>query len=101
MVSEQRLMTIEQSSEAYAQELARQERLKDKDLTPCFAAMCQCGGWVGVTVDVPEHARDNAKEVARWMRAGFRIDKITVQSVRDGSSRMCECNREKKKTAKQ
>lgn len=67
------------------------------DLTPCFAAMCKCGGWVGVAVDIPQCARENSRSVAKWMRDGFKIEKVTVQSIRDGSCAMCECSRGKQK----
>jgi hypothetical protein len=71
----------------------------EPNLTPVFAGICPCGGWIAVIVDTPEHAARNAKEVSRLMRQGFRIDKITVDDVRTGRAVMCECERRKKKPA--
>ncbi len=66
-------------------------------LVPVFAAMCTCGGWVGVAVDEAQYAKENAKAVAKWMRDGYRIDKITVNDVRTGKVQMCECERRSNK----
>ena len=70
--------------------------MDNRDLTPVFAAMCSCDGWIGVAVDEPRFAKENAKSVAAWMRAGFRIEKITVNDVRTGTIPMCKCERRKK-----
>lgn len=71
------------------------EIMSEPDLTPTFVVMCPCGGWVGVAVDPPEQSRENAKSVGRWMRAGFRIEKRTVDNIWTGIE-MCNCNRRRK-----
>ncbi len=62
------------------------------NITPVFAAMCTCGGWVAVAVEDPKYIYDNAKYVASWIRAGYRIEKRTVEDFRTGRVKMCECD---------
>ncbi len=52
--------------------------------TPCFVAICKCGcgKLVFASVDKPEMAKDNAKEVAKLIRDGLTIEKMTVADVR-------------------
>ena len=66
-------------------------------MTPVFAAMHTCGGWIAVAVDDPTHARENAKCVSSWMHAGYRIDKVSVDDIRTGKIKMCECKKTKQK----
>ncbi len=61
--------------------------------TPVFVAMCTCGGWVGVAVQDPKYIYDNAKFVASWIRAGYRIDKVTVDDIRSRNISPCKCER--------
>jgi hypothetical protein len=74
---------------------------EDSGATPCFIAYCECGGWIAVSVDEPDHIKENAEEVANWIRAGFRLEKCTVADVRTGRVQMCECDRRKKKKSRQ
>lgn len=68
--------------------------------TPCFAAFCACGGWMAVSVDTSACTASNAKLVSEWLRAGYRIEKVSVHAVRD-KLRMCKCGRRKKKRQKE
>lgn len=60
-----------------------------------YVAYCHvCGGMVAAVVDDPNHQRDNSKEVARWMREGSRVERVTCQHVRDnlkGCTAECAC----------
>lgn len=47
-----------------------------------YIAKCKCGGMVMAVVDLPEHKKDTAKEVASCLRAGFEIERMTVEEVR-------------------
>lgn len=58
---------------------------EDRDGTPCFIAKTPCGCIVCVAVDRPEYAKDNAKEVARWIRKGLTIEKMSVFEVQKSS----------------
>jgi hypothetical protein len=51
--------------------------------TPCYVAYCkQCRGMIFASVDKPEYAKDNAKEVAALIRRGIPVSKATVDDVR-------------------
>ena len=71
--------------------------MSDNDQTSCFTAFCKCGGWIGTAVDKPEYANENAKSVGRWMRAGYRIEKVPVCDIRSSATRMCDCPRTNKR----
>jgi hypothetical protein len=64
-------------------------------MTPCFAAFCQCGNVIGLAVDEPKYAKENAKSVGKWMRDGFRIEKIICDDVHSGKVKLCKCQRNK------
>lgn len=55
---------------------------EERAATACYAARKACGCIVAVAVDEPEYARRNAKEVARWIRQGLTVDRVTVAVVR-------------------
>lgn len=57
-----------------------------------------CGCIVTVMVDAPEHRKENAKELGRWHRKGFAIERMTVEEVRE-IELGCKCDA--KKVAKQ
>ena len=46
-----------------------------------------CGCAVFCTVDRPERAKDTAREVAKEMRAGLTIERVTVEVARQAFSR--------------
>lgn len=43
------------------------------DPVTCTIGRCKCGGIVFAGVDGPEYRKDNAREVAKLIRAGFSI----------------------------
>lgn len=55
----------------------------ERSATPCYVARKPCGCIVAASVDEPEYARVNAKEVAKWIRQGLNVDRVTVAVVRD------------------
>lgn len=58
---------------------------------PCYIAKCQCGcgALVFASVDEPgqsaERRKDTAKEVAKLVRKGFVIERMSVGEVRKAS----------------
>ena len=48
----------------------------------CYVAKCSCGGLVMAVMDLPEHKKDTAREVASCLRDGFEIEHITVEEAR-------------------
>lgn len=69
--------------------------MSDEDVN-CFVARCKCGsGFVFAAVDLPEHRKSNAKEVAKLIRDGYRIDNVSVGEVR--KSKLCFCEQKKSK----
>jgi hypothetical protein len=59
-----------------------------------YIALCPtCGGWQGITVicyETPERQRAIARSVARWIRAGLKIETWTMARVRT-EARVCQC----------
>ena len=49
-----------------------------------IVALRPCGCWVVAMSDIPEAVKDNAKEVARCMRQGYRIDRCAAEDIRSG-----------------
>ena len=47
-----------------------------------YIAKCVCGGMIMAVVDLPDHKKDTAKEVASCLRAGYEIERLTVEEVR-------------------
>ncbi len=62
----------------------------------CFAAMCQCGGWIAVAVDEPAYNKENAKLVSGWIRDGYKIKKVSADGIRQGDPAMCQCERRRR-----
>ncbi len=60
--------------------------------TPSLVALCPtCGHLKACAVVSPEFAKDNAKEVSRWIKAGLTVKTIPVSEVRTG--KWCDCHR--------
>ena len=63
----------------------------------CYVAVHrECGFPVGVCVDEPQYAKDNAEIVSPWIAdATLRVERWTVKTVRE--SKFCKCkNRQRK-----
>jgi len=58
--------------------------MAERDETPCYIARCKCGcgGLVFASVKVPGREKENAKEVAKLIRAGLTIGEMPVSDVR-------------------
>ena len=58
--------------------------------TMCYVAQCKCGcgALIFASVDAPGREKDNAKKVASLIRDGFKVERMTVESVRS-SKFMC------------
>lgn len=61
----------------------------------CYVAKCKCGcGLVFASVDEPTQSaarrRDTAKELAKLVRAGLTIERMTVAQVRTAQWRTCK-----------
>lgn len=65
------------------------------DETICYIGRKLCGCIVTVITDKPEHREDTAKELARWARKGFTIDRMTVKEVHEAKLG-CKCEEPKK-----
>jgi hypothetical protein len=62
----------------------------------CIVARCKCGsGFCYMAVDQPEYRNGIAKEVAKLIRDGYRIENITVGEAR--KSKLCWCESPAKK----
>ena len=58
----------------------------DKVATPrCYIGVWPaCGCIRFVTTDEPEYAKDNAKEIAKLMKRGYRVENITIDEFKTG-----------------
>lgn len=64
-----------------------------------YVARCKgCGHIVAAAMDEPAYAKDNAKEVARWMRDGLTIERVGTDTIR---TYLHECTCPAKVEAKQ
>jgi len=62
----------------------------------CYVAAdpTQPGAAWAATVDDPQHAKDTAKEVAKWIKDGANVMRVPVQQARD---MLCKWERPAKK----
>jgi len=72
-----------------------------EDLTPTYIGRKPCGCVVFAMVDepnpTPQYRKDLAKELARCIRQGLEIERVTVEYVRNLSSIGCKCGTHKDK----
>jgi hypothetical protein len=52
------------------------------DSAMAYVARKPCGCVVAATVDEPRHAKDVAKSIAKWVRAGDAVERMTVGEAR-------------------
>lgn len=57
--------------------------MDETDDVMCYVARKSCGCIIAATVDEPDMLKENAKEIARWIRKGYTVDRVTVQHVRE------------------
>ena len=48
----------------------------------CYVAYKDCGCMVGAVVDIPECRKDAAEDVARWIKDGLKVARVSVAEVR-------------------
>lgn len=48
-----------------------------------YIARKSCGCIVAAAVDMPEHRKHVAKEIAKWIKDGLILERVTCQYVRD------------------
>lgn len=57
-----------------------------------YAGCCAtCGGWLVLVADHPETRRTTAKEVARCVREGMEVKRITIEEGREMEMCSYEC----------
>ncbi len=56
-----------------------------------YAGSLPCGCIVAVTIDKPEYARENAREVAKWIRDGMTIGRRSVADIKADSGFLRDC----------
>lgn len=72
----------------------------DSGKANCYVARHpDCGKLYFATVDKPEFAKDNAKELRKLMADGIKIESMTVAEVRQ--AHWCDCKRKRTVKAKQ
>ena len=70
----------------------------ERDQAICYIARDTCGCVVACAVDEPQYAKDNAKEIAKWIKKGLTVERMSVIEVRKVFG--CE-HRQKKAKGKQ
>lgn len=74
----------------------------ERAATPAYIGRAPCGCIRFACVDEPVHAKDNAKEIAKLIRDGWTVERVTVQFVRDNwgpGCEQCEPKSERKRKA--
>lgn len=67
----------------------------------CYIARKPCGCVCAATVDIPEMQKDNAREIAKWIRWGCTIERMTVEAARPLLTFDCNHDKPKKKKVEQ
>ena len=62
-----------------------------------YVGKAPCGCIRFAVVDNPEHLKENAKEIARAMRAGLTINRMVTDDVREAKWGCPECSKRKVK----
>ena len=57
--------------------------ITDQSENMCYVGRRDCGCIVLAVVDNPEHKKTTAKEIAKGIRDGLKIERTTCQYVRD------------------
>ena len=62
-------------------------------VTYAYAAYKPCGCMVAAATDEPH----NADDIAKWIRAGLRVERVTCEAVRHGRWN-CQCEKKTQRT---
>ena len=66
--------------------------------TDAYVCTCKHGKVQVMMVDIPEEAKENGKEIARAMKQGLRVDRVTMEDARKSNFGPCpECRAERRK----
>lgn len=68
-----------------------------RDERPCWVAYATCGHMIYAAADEPEYAKDNARQVAKLIRDGYRVEKAATSDVRRSNWCPADCVRRKPK----
>lgn len=52
----------------------------------------ECGCIRAMCVDMPEYAKDTAKDVGKWIKAGYNVKRVTHEEMRAGLYKECPIN---------
>lgn len=66
------------------------------DFTHAYVAIEKCGCVSAITADTPDMRKDNAKEIARWIREGRTVERLSADEARERFCRPCTCGKGKK-----
>lgn len=58
-----------------------------------YIARRPCGCFCAALVDNSDHAKDTAKEVAKLIRDGYAVERVTVEAVRTGPWSCAKCRK--------
>jgi hypothetical protein len=74
---------------------------EEREQAPAYIGRRPCGCIGFATVDDPKYAKDNAKEIAKVIKLGWTVERVTVQFVRENWGPGCEqCDKKKTKVTK-
>jgi hypothetical protein len=70
------------------------------EATHAYVARRTCGHPIALIVDLPDDPKGTAKAVAEQLRAGHKIERVTIPEARDIGVVYCSCSPPKKKRRK-
>lgn len=62
----------------------------------CYVGFKSCGHMVTASVDDPKYAKDTAEVVAKWIKRGLRVERVSVERAR-AELHFCKCGQQKGK----
>jgi len=62
--------------------------MREKEEVYAYVGIKSCGCTVAAFVDKPEYKKDIAKEVASWIRDGWRVDRVLCDNLTIST---CKC----------
>ena len=58
-----------------------------------YIGIMKCGCVVAATMDMPDHAKQVAKDVAGFIREGYRVERVSTEEVRV-RLKACDCDKD-------
>ena len=63
--------------------LGQEEAMSDeRENAMTYIGKRECGACIALAVDMPNHKKETAKEVAKWIRSGLSVERVTVKEAR-------------------